>query len=434
MRSISIIFTLFLFIFTSLFRPPSALAYTGTVIDSSTRLPVENAIVTLKDVEVRTDHNGKFQITGNGDILGFRAYGYKRESIPVGELQDHSEPIALTPMTPKALYLSFYGIGSAKLREAAFGLIDKTELNAVVIDVKGDRGMIAFKTSLPLAEQAHSNELTTMRDAKAMIERLHHDNIYAIARIVVFKDDPLATARPDLAVKRATGAIFRDREHLAWTDPFNTEVWDYNIAIALEAARLGFDEIQFDYVRFPDAPGLKFSEPTDMKSRLAAISGFLAEARRRLTPYNVFVAADIFGYVTWNLDDTHIGQRLEELAPIVDYISPMLYPSCFQFGIHGYRNPVAHPYEIVFLSLQNARERGIPSNRFRPWLQAFRDYAFDHREFTGVQIRQQISAAEKFGSDGWMLWNPRNQYTADGLKVENAPCKDDAPEVIQWPQ
>ncbi len=138
--------------------------------------------------------------------------------------------------------------------------------------------------------------------------------------------------------------------------------------------------------------------------------------------------------MTWNLDDTHIGQRLEELAPIVDYISPMLYPSCFQFGIHGYRNPVAHPYEIVFLSLQNARERGIPSNRFRPWLQAFRDYAFDHREFTGVQIRQQISAAEKFGSDGWMLWNPRNQYTADGLKVENAPCKDDAPEVIQWPQ
>ena len=138
---------------------------------------------------------------------------------------------------------------------------------------------------------------------------------------------------------------------------------------------------------FPTAPGLKFSKPTDMKSRLAAISGFLAEARRRLTPYNVFLAADIFGYVAWNLDDTHIGQRLEELAPIVDYISPMLYPSCFQFGIPGYRNPVAHPYEIVFLSLQNARERGIRSNRFRPWLQAFRDYAFDHREFTGTQIR-----------------------------------------------
>jgi hypothetical protein len=426
-----IIFTLSLFVLASLFRPLPALAYTGTVIDGSTRRPVEDAIVTLGDAVVRTDHDGKFQISGQGDAIGLRAYGHQRESISIGELKDHSGPIVLTPMTPKALYLSFYGIGSTKLREAALGLIDKTELNAVVIDVKGDRGMIAFKTSLPLAEQAHSNQLTTMRDAKAIIDRLHHDNIYAIARIVVFKDDPLATARPDLAVKRASGAIFRDRERLAWTDPFNTEVWDYNISIAIEAARLGFDEIQFDYVRFPDAPGLKFSKPTDMKSRLAAISGFLAEARRRLTPYNVFLAADIFGYVTWNLDDTHIGQRLEELATIVDYVSPMLYPSCFQFGIPGYRNPVAHPYEIVFLSLQNARERGIPSIRFRPWLQAFRDYAFDHREFTGTQIRQQISAAEKFGSDGWMLWNPRNQYTAEGLKVEGAACKQDVPDVVQ---
>lgn len=425
------IFALSLFVLASLLGPMPAMAYTGTVIDSSTGRPVEDAIVTLGEVEVRTDHDGKFQISGHGDAIGLRAYGHQRKSIAVGESKDHSGPIALAPLTPKALYLSFYGIGSTKLREAALGLIEKTELNAVVIDVKGDRGMIAFKTSLALAEQAHSNQLTTMHDAKEMIDRLHHDNIYAIARIVVFKDDPLATARPDLAVKRAGGAIFRDREHLAWTDPFNAEVWDYNISIALEAARLGFDEIQFDYVRFPDAPGLKFSKPTDMKSRLGAIAGFLAQARQRLTPYNVFLAADIFGYVTWNLDDTHIGQRLDELAPIVDYISPMLYPSCFQFGIPGYRNPVANPYEIVFLSLQNARERGIPSIRFRPWLQAFRDYAFDHREFTGTQIRQQISAAEKFGSDGWMLWNPRNQYTGEGLNVEGAACKHDVPDVVQ---
>jgi hypothetical protein len=427
-----IIFALSLFLLTGSLAPLPALAYTGTVIDGATKRPVEDAIVTLQDVVVRSDHDGKFQISGDGETIGLRAYGYARQSIAASELKDRSEPIVLTAMMPKALYLSFYGIGSTKLREAALGLIDQTELNAVVIDVKGDRGMIAFKTALPLAERAHSNALTTMRDAKALLDRLHRDNVYAIARIVVFKDDPLATARPDLAVKRAGGAIFRDRERLAWTDPFNTEVWDYNISIALEAARLGFDEIQFDYVRFPDAPGLKFSKPINsMAARLGAISGFLTEARRRLTPYNVFLAADIFGYVTWNLDDTHIGQRLEELAPIVDYVSPMLYPSCFQFGIPGYRNPVAHPYEIVFLSLQNARERGIPSIRFRPWLQAFRDYAFDHREFTGTAIRAQISAAEKFGSDGWMLWNPRNQYTADGLKVEGAACKQDVPKVVQ---
>ncbi len=214
-----IIFTLCLFLLASLFTPRSTLAYTGMVIDGTTKRPVEDVIVTLEDVVVRTDHDGKFQISGHGDAIGLRAYGYRRESISVGDLKDRSAPIVLTPMLPKALYLSFYGIGSTKLREAALGLIDKTELNAVVIDVKGDRGMIAFKTAIPLAEQAHSNQLATMRDAKAMLDRLHHDNIYAIARIVVFKDDPLATARPDLAVKRAGGAIFKDRERLAWTDP-----------------------------------------------------------------------------------------------------------------------------------------------------------------------------------------------------------------------
>jgi len=414
-----------------LLRPSPGRAYTGIIEDSADGRPIEDAIVTLKDIVTRTDHDGKFQIDGDGHTVGIRAYGHQRMSIATDELKAPAKKIALAPLRPKALYLSFYGIGSSRLRNAALDLIDTSELNAVVIDVKGDRGMIAFKSDVPLAATAHSNELRTIPDAKALIHGLHRKNMYAIARIVVFKDDPLATARPDLAVKRASGALFRDRERLAWTDPFNTEVWDYNISIAVEAAQIGFDEIQFDYVRFPDAPGLKFSKPTSLKSRIGAICDFLGEARRRLAPYNVFLAADIFGYVTWNLDDTHIGQRLEELAPIVDYISPMLYPSCFQFGIPGYRDPLAHPYEIVFLSLQNARERGIPSIRFRPWLQAFRDYAFDRREFTGIQIRQQITAAEKFGSDGWMLWNPRNQYTPAGLNVGGQACHQDAPKVVQ---
>ena len=406
-----------------------AAAYTATVIDASTKRPLEGAFVTLNDKMMKTDGNGAVEINGPGDTVGFKAWGYQRKSIALRNLTGALGQVPLTPFRPKALYLSFFGIGSTKLREAGIDLIGKTELNAVVIDVKGDRGMVAFKSSVPLAEQIGAQRTITMRDAKPVLERLHSQHVYTVARIVVFKDDPLATSRPYLAVRRANGAIFRDREKLAWTDPFNHQVWDYNIAIAVEAARLGFDEIQFDYVRFPDSLRLKFSRPTDMKSRLAAISGFLGEARKRLTPYNVYVAADIFGYVAWNLDDTHIGQRLEELSPVVDYISPMLYPSCFQFGIPGYRLPVQHPYEIAFLSLQNARERsGIPSIRFRPWLQAFRDYAFDHREFTGREIRAQISAAEKFGSDGWMLWNPRNTYTAAGLKAEGTPCKDDAPQ------
>jgi len=400
----------------------------GKVIDAATQRPIEDAIVTDGEKSTRTTPDGTFQIDGVAETLGVRAYGYLRANVAASTLAQPQHEIVLTPFKPKALYLSFFGVGSSRLRETAVALIEKSELNAVVIDVKGDRGMIPYKSAVPLAQTVGAQRMTTVRDARALVDRLHRDHIYTVARIVVFKDDPLATSRPDLAVKRSNGAIFRDRERLAWTDPFKQEVWDYNLAIATEAARLGFDEIQFDYVRFPDAPGLRFSKPVNMASRLAAIAGFLAEARRRLASYNVFVAADIFGYVTWNLDDTHIGQRLEELSPVVDYISPMLYPSCFQFGITGYRLPVAHPYEIVFLSLQNARERtGIPAIRFRPWLQAFRDYAFDRRQYGAKEIRAQISAAEKFGSDGWMLWNPRNTYTAAGLREEGQPCLDDSP-------
>jgi hypothetical protein len=252
-----------------------------------------------------------------------------------------------------------------------------------------------------------------------LMKNLKGKRIYTIARIVVFKDNPLALARPDWAVKTQGGEIWRDRENLAWVDPFSKEVWDYNINIAVEAAEHGFDEIQFDYVRFPDASGLRFSKPNTEESRVKAISGFLMEARRRLIPYNVFLSADIFGYVCWNLNDTQIGQRLEDIAPLVDYICPMLYPSGFQYGIPGYRIPVANPYEIVYLSLKRAQERtGIPSQRFRPWLQAFRDYAFDRRYFGDKEITDEVKAAVGFGSHGWMLWNPRNNYSSEGIRRE----------------
>jgi len=193
-------------------------------------------------------------------------------------------------------------------------------------------------------------------------------------------------------------------------------VRDYNVDVAVEAARLGFDEIQFDYVRFPDAVGLRFAAPSTQASRVAAIGDLMREARRRLAPYNVFLSADVFGYVCWNPDDTLIGQRLEDLAPLVDYLSPMLYPSAFQFGIPGHRDPVAHPSEIVRKSLDEAQRRtGLPGVRFRPWLQAFKDYAFDRRVFGADEIQRQIQGAERAGSGGWMLWNPRNDYAATGL-------------------
>ena len=397
----------------------NAPVYQGRVIDGLSKSPIEDAIVTLNDRVVRTDRNGSFRIEGDGRTLGVRACGYLRTSVPVSELAGKKGEIALRWFRPKALYLSYYGVGSTKLREAALSLIGETELNAVVIDVKGDRGRVSYRTSVALAAEIGAQNGPTIKDIGALLRRLHARGIYAIARIVVFKDNVLATARPDLAVKTADGAIYRDREHMAWANPFKREVWNYNVALAVDAAEKGFDEIQFDYVRCPDVKGwrLGFPQPYNQAARVAAVSGFLAAARKALIPYNVFVAADIFGYVCWNLNDTGIGQTLDSVARDVDYICPMLYPSGFQFGIPGYPNPVRHPYEIVNLSLKRALERtNLATVRFRPWIQAFRDYAFGRKPFGGAEIRAQIAAAEDFGSDGWMMWNPSNHYSIEGLK------------------
>jgi len=391
----------------------------GIVVDGTTKKPIEAAFVTLGTTVARTDANGHYQISGTGEDIGIRAYGYLRRAVTTASLA-HNEAISLTPFTPKALYLSFYGIGSQPLRESALELIRATELNALVIDVKGDRGRVAFRSSNALAAEVGAQKIITIKDAKALIGTLHQNNIYTIARIVVFKDDQLAMAKPALALKTVHGVVWKDKEGLAWTNPYDENVWKYNIDLAVEAAQAGFDEIQFDYVRFPDATGLAYSRPNTEENRVAAISGFLAEARQHLVPYNVFLAADIFGYVVWNSNDTSIGQKLGNLVSPLDYLSLMLYPSGFQFGIPGYENPVAHPGQIVHLSLEKARQRtGLPTVRFRPWLQAFRDYAFDRTPFESAQIRAQIEAAEKFGSDGWMLWNPRNSYSSEGLKLEH---------------
>ncbi len=394
------------------------------VVDQNTGQAIEDVAVVLDGKSLAADDQGVFSFSTSkgGGKLGVKAPGYNRvEQALTDPLPEGLVEIRLAPFSPRALYLSFYGVGSKALRDPALKLIEETELNALVIDVKGDRGMIPYRSTVPLAAEVGGQRIITVRDIDGLLASFKEKGIYTIARIVVFKDDLLATARPDLAVKTPNGDPWRDRERLAWVDPFRKEVWNYNIQIAEEAAKLGFDEIQFDYVRFPDSRSPRFSQPSTEEGRVKAIAGFLQEARARLAPYNVFVAADIFGYVCWNLNDTDIGQKLDPIASAVDYLSPMLYPSGFQFGIPGYRNPVQNPYEIVYLSLKKAQERTkISPLRFRPWLQAFKDYAFDRRQFNGKELRDQISATEKFGSQGWMLWNPVNQYTtaAESLKKD----------------
>ena len=392
-------------------------AYEGKIVDAKTQAPIAGALVTLGDLVVRTDQEGAFRLEGTGETLRLRAAGYKRQDVPTSELGNPSTQISLEPLKVMGLYLSVYGIASKKLREAALETLKRNNMNALVIDVKGDRGFMPFPVDLPLAKEVQAyyekkgRKTILIKDMRARLASLKEKGIYLIARIVVFKDEPLAAIRPAWAVKKKGGGVFRDREKLRWIDAFRKEAWDYNIAIAKIAAEVGFDEIQFDYVRFPDTRGIVFSQPDNAKTRTKAITEFLKRAHKALRPYNVFVAADVFGYVPWNESDLHIGQQIVPIMDAVDIVSLMVYPSGYHLGIPKYRNPVKHPYQIVYQTHKKAQERTKASPlRFRPWLQAFRDYAFRGGDFKENRMRIQIKASDDFGASGWMFWNPRNKY------------------------
>jgi hypothetical protein len=387
----------------------------GRVVDSVNGQGIRGAMVTSGKTVVRTDADGRFRIPLTGGEVYARAYGYGRAAMTMDAHSETGVVMTLKPITPRAVYLSFWGVSSAAIREPVLRLAEATPVNAVVIDVKGDLGYISYRTAVPLANQIGAVKTVTIPDIGGLLNRLHAQGIYAIARIVTFKDNVLAASDPELPL-HMNGKVWRDREGLAWCDPFRRKAWEYNISLAIDAAKSGFDEIEFDYVRFPDAKGIVFSQESTEESRTATITAFLTEAHKQLTPYNVFLSADVFGYICWNHTDTGIGQKIEKLGDALDYISPMLYPSGFSFGIPNYRNPVANSYEIVRLSLDEARKRtGLDPVRFRPWLQAFADYAFDKRQFGVSEIQSQIRAAQSFGSDGWLLWNPRNSYSAENI-------------------
>ncbi len=396
----------------------------GQVLDAGRGQPIGGASLSVGHYEVRTDADGRYRIgplSPDARVL-VKAPGYERRHVSI---RPGWTTVALAHQTIKAAYLSYFGVGDKTIRERVFELVDRTELNAVVIDVKGDRGFIPYLTEVPRAVEAGARGPVHVSDFEEMLARLKAKGIYTIARIVVFKDNVLAHYRPEWAVHDTrTGKPWIDNERLAWVDPFREEVWEYVIAIAREAALKGFDEIQFDYVRFPTDGKLtaaSYSRPNTKATRLQTISTFLARARRALVPTGVFLAADIFGYTAFNENDTDIGQRVEELAPHLDYFSPMVYPSGYHRGIPGYRNPVEHPYEIVFETIRLLRKRSAHTQvQVRPWIQDFRDYAFDRRSFGVREVRAQIKAAQDAGAVGWMLWNPRNDYTAEALHREAA--------------
>lgn len=390
------------------------------VVDAKTHAAIPDATVTIGGKVLPPSAEGTYNLPAGAASIMLRAPGYRAAVYAPSDLAKNSGALALTPFKVHALYLTEFGIQSAALRDPVLDIIHHGGANALVINIKSDHGMLVYPSQIPLAQEIGARKLTTIKSLADLVKTGHDQGIYMIARIVTFKDNPLATTHPELAIHLANGDLFHDKEGLAWADPWQPKVRAYDVAIGVEAAKAGFDEVQYDYVRFPDATAkLKVSGPTDEPNRVKAITSFLAEAHKALEPYNVFQSADIFGYDSWNAGDTGIGQQLEEISKTVDYMCPMLYPSGFRYGIPGHKNPMATNddiYNTIRLTLDNSirRTKTNPA-RFRPWLQAFRDYAFDKKIFGEDQVDAQIRAANDAHADGWTLWNPRNVYAGLGL-------------------
>jgi hypothetical protein len=387
----------------------------GSVSDAETGDLLSGVELSTSDDRMLSDGGGRFALTTGDEHFIARLPGYR----PLQVSADPSVQIVLQPFVPKALYLSFWAADVRSKRQQIIELIETADLNALVIDIKSSRGHIAYRSNIPLAKQIGAQQVRPLKDLPEFLAELRARGIYTIARMTVFKDDLLAKQRPEFAARTAAGSLWQDREKISWSDPFNQQVRDYNLAVAEEAAQLGFDEVQFDYIRFPSKSDLVFSQETTDDSRVAAINSFLSQAKERLAPYPVFTSANIFGYICWKHRDGKIGQRLVDLGERVDYLSPMLYPSGFPYGIPGYKNPVQNPFEVIAISLLKAKQlSGLSEVRFRPWLQAFRDYAFDKRSFRADEVLAQVAASDAVGSNGWMLWNAASRFSLADLVKE----------------
>lgn len=393
---------------------PSAEDATLHLFDKQSLAPVEGAKIVIGTSVYTTASDGGVYLDIPADTFTIKAPGYKTASVTL----DDNRTILLEPFNIKALYLSSWAVGTAKYTRQVFKLIDETELNAVVIDVKNEYGHLTYPGNIKLARTIGAYDKIRISDIDAFVKKLKQKGIYLIARMVVFKDDKLAGRMPELAIHDENGDVWRNSEGIAWSDPFIQKVRDYNIEIAADAARKGFDEINFDYVRFPDARRLRYREYNIQDNRVKAVNTFLKKAKEELDRLGVMISVDTYGYVCWNENDTGIGHRLEDLGRYSDIISPMLYPSSYHLGIPGYEDSLNHIYRLIHDSLQEGyRRTGIAKRRFRPWLQAFPDYAFDHRQFRGEEIREQIDAAEDFNTGGWMLWHPGSYFRHYGLKT-----------------
>src|SRR6266508_548666 len=420
----------------------------GTLVDSATGAPINNATV-LATPNAESDAvaakrlenvaNGSFQLDGVPEqgYIEVLAPGYRKAMI---EIKPGSIPsaIKLEPFTSKALYVTAAVAANHELLMKFFDTIDRTELNTIVIDLKSDLrddlGLIYYDSQVPIVKEIGSAR--PKKYLKPILAKPNTRRTSTTARVHIFShDNVLAEAKPEWAAKdRSTGGVFADYPgpgiHYDWLDPWNRNVWDYNIQLSVEAVHLGFDEINYDYIRFPslefaaeDKDRLQLSKPdaTD-EEKYANIVEMLKQSQTAINAAGAFLSVDVFGVVAWEPSGL-IGQDISRMGEYTDYVCPMVYPSHFWPGAAGFDNPAQHPYEIILESMQRGAKL-LDGKRamLRPWLQDFtltwvpKDQIV---EYGPNEVRAQIKAMEDYGkAAGWQLYDSANQYTVEALKPQ----------------
>jgi len=329
----------------------------------------------------------------------------------------------------KGLYVntSYLGRGNYPTIDELIDLVDRTELNAMVIDIKDDYGSILFDAQHPLVNELGS-EVVYIKDLPAFVAKLKEHDIYCIARIVCFKDKVATNKNPEIAVRNHDGSVYVDKENESWLNPYDERAWEYIVEIAKEAAEAGFDEINFDYLR-TSASGTftkaDFGGLNEGKTKIDAITGFVKYACQEIKPLGVFVSGDVFGtIINSRVDGESIGQSYVELSRYLDYICPMVYPSHYSFGYGGLKYPDTKPFQLLLMEMKSSVKKlsEIPEGEHcaevRPWLQDFTaSYLGTGRylNYGAQELRAQISATYSAGYDEWLLWNAGMFFTEEGL-------------------
>ncbi|MFI2858514.1 putative glycoside hydrolase [Paenibacillus sp. JSM ZJ436] len=319
----------------------------------------------------------------------------------------------------KGIYVTAYSAGGSRMEELV-KLVDDTELNAMVIDIKDDEGYITYKTeNAKLQEMGKPQPF--IKDMGQLMERLDKHEIYPIARVVVFKDTILAKKNPELSFVKSDGSVWQNGSGDMFVNPYRKEVWDYNVEIAKEAAKMGFKEIQFDYVRFPEgfekrADSLKYTKSE--QSRVDIVAEFVKYARKELEPLGIRVSVDIFGYAASVPAAEGIGQDFVKISKHVDVISPMVYPSHYTTGWFGSKTPDKAPYQTIKGSMEDTHEKLDPLGSYkpiiRPWIQDFTASwlgSGNYAKYGKKEVEEQIRALKEMKVDEYLLWNASNRYT-----------------------